>query len=266
MTDSASAPITYRSYLALDQLLTCQNQRSAAGDELLFIVIHQASELWLKLALTEIDTARALIARDELRPAFKGLARVTRIFAQLIQSWDVLSTMTPSDYAALRPHLGTSSGFQSDQYRMLEYRLGARQERMAEFHTGEPDIHARLVAELRRPSLYSEALRLLARRGFPLADHALAVKTGLPEEDESVRQAWLAIYRQPATHWDLYELAEELVDLEHQIQLWRFGHLRAVERIIGFKAGTGGTSGVGYLNAVLSQRFFPELISVRAEI
>lgn len=262
----ADTDITYRGYLSLARLLDCQETRSDAPDELLFIVIHQASELWLKLAIKELGDARDLIAADALRPAFKGLARVAKVFSQLIQSWDVLSTMTPSDYAALRPHLGSSSGFQSDQYRMLEFILGNRQAQMVAYHAAEPEVAAGLSAELSRPSLYVEALRLLSRRGFDIPHSALTNLAATSAAHPAVTEVWARIYGDPRTYWDLYELAEELVDLEHQIQLWRFGHLRAVERIIGSKRGTGGTNGLGYLEAVLSQRFFPELIEVRTRL
>ena len=259
--------ITYRSYLRLPELLNLQSPVSDAHDELLFISIHQASEIWLKLSLHELRAARGAIRCDDLRPAFKMMARVSRIQLQLIQSWEVLSTMTPADYTAMRGRLGTSSGFQSDQYRHVEFLLGAKKAEMVAVHADEPAIAAALDADLRRPSLYDEALRLLARRGF-------AIPTDRVERDwtqpyaasPEVERAWAAVYADPDTHWDLYELAEKLVDLEYHVQLWRFGHLKTVERVIGFKTGTGGTAGTHYLAKVLGQGFFPELLSVRTAL
>ena len=195
------------------------------------------------------------------------LARVARAQGQLIQSWDVLSTMTPHDYSTLRPHLGGSSGFQSAQYRMMEFLLGRRNPDMATMHEAVPAVAAELRAELGRKSLYAEAVALLAQRGFAIPaevldrDHAQTW-----EHSPEVEAAWAEIYRDPQTHWDLYELAEKLVDLEYHFQRWRFGHLKTVERIIGFKRGTGGTPGVPYLAGVLKQAFFPELLSVRTAI
>lgn len=256
--------LTYRSYLRLPELLDLQSPLSDAHDELLFLTIHQASELWMKLCLHELDAARARIAADDLNPAFKMMARVSRIQAQLIQSWEVLSTMTPADYSAMRGKLGTSSGFQSDQYRRLEFILGNRKPEMARLYPDEPHIAAGLREELARPSLYDEAIRLLARRGFdmPAPRDWSAPYVASP----AVEAAWAAVYADPDTHWDLYELAEKLVDLEYHVQLWRFGHLKTVERVIGFKTGTGGTAGVHYLARVIEQQFFPELMSVRTAL
>jgi tryptophan 2,3-dioxygenase len=257
-------PLTYGGYLKLDDLLACQAPLSTEHDELLFIIIHQAAELWLKLCLHELDGARAHIAADELAPAFKMLARTGRIQAQLIQSWEVLSTMTPADYQRLRAHLGTSSGFQSFQYRLLEFVLGARDPAMADLHHDNADHYAALTAELARPSLYDEALRLLARRGLPVPAAVLERDFAAPyQADAGVEACWAEIYHNAESRWDLYELAEKLMDLEHHVQLWRFGHVKIVERIIGFKRGTGGSSGVDYLFQVLTRGFFPELLSVR---
>ena len=258
--------VTYSSYLDLDRILAAQHCASDAHDELLFIIVHQASELWLKLCIHELAAARDCIRRDELRPAFKMLARVARAQGQLIQSWDVLSTMTPHDYSTVRPHLGSSSGFQSAQYRMMEFMLGGRKAKMADLHE-ETEAAGTLRAEMGRASLYAEAVALLARRGFAIPAAVLA----RPVEDSwtpspEVEAAWAEIYRDPQTHWDLYELAEKLVDLEYHFQRWRFGHLKTVERIIGFKTGTGGTPGVPYLAGVLKQAFFPELLSVRTAL
>jgi tryptophan 2,3-dioxygenase len=262
-----SADVTYASYLDLDRILAAQHPASEAHDELLFIIVHQASELWLKLCLHELTAARECIEADDLRPAFKMLARVARAQQQLIQSWDVLSTMTPHDYSAIRPHLGASSGFQSAQYRMMEFMLGGRDGKHVRLHKSNADWAPRLEAEAGRASLYDAAIRLLARRGFAIDAAVLARDLAAPYvHNPSVEAAWAAIYRDPQPHWDLYELAEKLVDLEYHFQRWRFGHLKTVERIIGFKRGTGGTPGVPYLEGVLKQAFFPELLSVRTAI
>ncbi len=262
-----SADVTYASYLDLGRILEAQHPASEAHDELLFIIVHQASELWLKLCLHELTAARQCIEADQLRPAFKMLARVARAQQQLIQSWDVLSTMTPHDYSTIRPHLGASSGFQSAQYRMMEFMLGGRDGKHVRLHKSNEDWAQRLDAERGRASLYDAAIRLLARRGFAIDAAAAARDPATPYvHNASVEAAWAEIYRDPQSHWDLYELAEKLVDLEYHFQRWRFGHLKTVERIIGFKRGTGGTPGVPYLEGVLKQAFFPELLSVRTAI
>lgn len=263
MTDA----ITYRSYLRLPELLDLQSQRSDAHDELLFITIHQSSELWMKLCLHELAEARRLIAADDLSPALKMMARVSRIQAQLIQSWEVLATMTPADYRRMRGSLGTSSGFQSDQYRLLEFMMGNRNPAMIAVFAGDAAVETALSAELARPSLYDEALRLLARHDIAVpADRLERDWAQTPAPSEGVEQAWKVVYADPARYWDLYELAEKLVDLEYHFQLWRFGHLKTVERVIGFKTGTGGTAGVPYLARVVEQRFFPELLNVRTSL
>lgn len=262
-----ASDVTYSSYLDLDRILAAQHPVSGAHDEMLFIVVHQASELWLKLCLHELEAARACIREDRLRPAFKMLARVARAQGQLIQSWDVLSTMTPHDYSTVRPHLGGSSGFQSAQYRLMEFLLGGRNPDHVTTHEATPEVAEELRAELGRPSIYAETMRLLARRGFAIPDDVLARDHRKPwEHSPGVEAVWAEIYRDPQEHWDLYELAEKLVDLEYHFQRWRFGHLKTVERIIGFKKGTGGTPGVPYLAGVLKQAFFPELLSVRTAI
>lgn len=262
-----SDKVTYSSYLDLDRVLGAQHPSSGAHDELLFIIVHQASELWLKLCLHELTAARESIEADNLRPAFKMLARVARAQAQLIQSWDVLSTMTPHDYSRIRPHLGASSGFQSAQYRMMEFMLGGRDAKHVRLHEGNADWDTRLEAERGRASLYDAAIQLLVRRGFIIDEAAANRDPTTPYgHNTSVEAAWAAIYRDPQDHWDIYELAEKLVDLEYHFQRWRFGHLKTVERIIGFKRGTGGTPGVPYLEGVLKQAFFPELLSVRTAI
>jgi len=259
--------VTYASYLDLDRVLSAQQPVSGAHDEMLFIVVHQASELWLKLCLHELAAARDLIATDELRPAFKMLSRVARIQEQLIGNWGVLSTMTPHDYSQIRPHLGRSSGFQSAQYRLMEFMLGGRDAEMVSMHEATPEVAAQLRAELRRPSLYDEALRLLARRGFTIPAEVLERGLERPHQaDPAITEVWAQVYRDPERYWDLYELAEKLVDLEYHFQRWRFGHLKTVERIIGFKTGTGGTAGVPYLESVLKKGFFPELLAVRTQI
>ncbi|MXP11050.1 tryptophan 2,3-dioxygenase [Pseudoblastomonas halimionae] len=256
--------VTYSSYLDLEKILSAQHPASDAHDELLFIVIHQASELWLKLCLHELEGARDQIAQDHLRPAFKMLSRVAMAQRQLISSWDVLATMTPSDYSKIRPHLGNSSGFQSAQYRLMEFIMGGRDPNMITMHEATQDVAADLRAELDKPSLYDASLVLLKERGFAIPDEVLdRDRTGPHERSEAVEQAWARIYAAPEEHWELYELAEKLVDLEYHFQRWRFGHLKTVERIIGFKRGTGGTAGVAYLESVLSKGFFPELLSVR---
>ena len=259
--------VTYASYLDLERILSAQHPASDAHDEFLFIIVHQASELWLKLCLHELEAARELVIADDLSPAFKMLSRVAQAQRQLIASWDVLSTMTPHDYSLIRPHLGGSSGFQSAQYRLMEFILGGRNPDMVTMHEAVPEVAAKLEAELDRPSLYGEVLRLLRRRGFAIPDRLVegdmrGPHVAIPE----VTEAWAEVYRDPAKHWDLYELAEKLVDLEYHFQRWRFGHLKTVERIIGFKKGTGGTAGVPYLESVLKLGFFPELLAVRTEI
>jgi len=256
--------MTYGSYLKLDPLLHLQQPQSRSHDETLFIVIHQASELWLKLCLHELEAARSAITRDEVRPALKMLARVIGAQSVLTQSWQVLQTMTPSDYMSFRDDLGTSSGFQSHQYRLLEFMLGNKSAAHVELHAGHPEAHAVLSEALPRSSLYDEALRLLARRGFAVPTASLDRDFTQPyAASADVESAWERVYRDTDTHWDLYEFAEKLVDLEERMQQWRFGHLRTVERIIGRKPGTGGTPGVPYLARVLEQRFFPELFSLR---
>lgn len=263
----SEAGLRYGDYLQLDAVLNAQHPRSQDPNEWLFIIQHQTSELWMKLALIELRGARNAIATDQLAPAFKMLARVARILEQLVHAWDVLATMTPSEYSAIRPSLGTSSGFQSWQYREIEYILGNKNAAMLKPHADRADIHQKLVEALAAPSLYDEALALLARNGFAIAPAVLQRDRRLPyEADASVEAAWLAVYRAPRTHWGLYELAEELVDLEDAFRLWRFRHVTTVERIIGFKRGTGGTSGVGYLRRMLDVVLFPELWKARTDL
>jgi tryptophan 2,3-dioxygenase len=262
-----SAAMSYGDYLQLDAILAAQKPLSDKHDELLFIVIHQTTELWMKLALHELRLARAEIRAEHLPPAFKALARVSRIQAQLIQSWDVLSTLTPADYTSFRPALGQASGFQSWQYRLIEFLLGNKQGGMLAPHRHRADLHAELETELAAPTLYDEAIRLLARRGFEIAPDCLERDWSRPHRsDPSVLQAWAGIYRDAGHHWDLYELAEDLVDLEDWFRQWRFRHVTTVERIIGHKTGTGGSSGVSYLKRALDVVCFPELWQVRTEL
>jgi len=259
--------MTYGSYLALDRILSSQKPVSAHHDEMLFIVIHQVTELWMKLSLHELTGVLHQIQSDDLDPAFKMLSRVARIQGQLILSWDVLSTMTPLDYASFRDELQQSSGFQSYQYRTLEFTLGNKNRELIEVHRGDPAIYQQLKETLEKPSVYDETLRLLGRRGFEIPSSHVERDWAEPyEPNPEVEAAWLKVYRDVKTYWDLYELAEKFVDLEHKFQQWRFAHMKTVERIIGGKRGTGGTTGVSYLQKALNLKFFPELWSVRTSI
>ncbi len=256
--------LSYGAYLQLDRLLSAQQPVTQEHDEVAFIIIHHVQELWLKLIAHELEAAIVSIRRDDLPPAFKSFARVTRIQEQLIRAWDVLSTMTPADYLAFRNALGPASGFQSFQYRLVEFRLGAKDARMILPHRHHAEHHDILSKALAEPSLYDEALRLLARRGFAVPQDVLNRDVTHPHvSDPAVRDIWLSIYRDPDKHFDLYELAEELVDMEDWFQQWRFRHMKTVERIIGFKRGTGGSSGVGFLKTALERSFFPELWELR---
>jgi tryptophan 2,3-dioxygenase len=265
-TDFA-ARMSYGDYLGLDALLAAQNPRSGQHDEMLFIVIHQVQELWMKLMAHEMALAMERIRADDLRPAFKATARISRIQKQMVEAWEVLTTMTPHDYLAFRASLGSSSGFQSWQYRLLEIRMGARESFMLKPHRHRADIHALLSDAFAAPSLYDEALRLLARRGLPVPAAVLVRDPSQPHTaDAGVEAAWAEVYRDAERHFDLYELAEELVDLEDAFRTWRFRHLSTVERIIGGRPGTGGSAGVAYLRTVVEKRFFPELWSVRGRL
>ena len=256
--------ISYGEYLGLESLLGQQNPGSDAHDEMLFIIIHQASELWMKLCLHEAHGAAKLIAKDELRPAFKMLTRVARIQQQMVNAWEVLVTMTPADYASFRDSLGQSSGFQSLQYRELEFLLGNKNAAFIEAHKSHPKNYQHLSKVLNAPSLYDVCLQLLQQRGFDIpATHTNRDWQQAYTPNKQVEAAWQKVYQDTETYWDLYELAEKLVDLEYHFQQWRFNHMKTVERIIGHKHGTGGTSGVGYLKKALSLQFFPELWSVR---
>ena len=258
--------MSYGDYLRLDALLGAQAPRSADHNEMLFIVQHQATELWMKLAIHELAAARECVRRDDLPPAFKMLARVARIMAQLNQSWDVLATLTPAEYSAFRGELGASSGFQSYQYRAIEFLLGHKDAVMIEPHRHRPEIARTLDALLGEPSLYDEALRVLAKRGLLEASAAERDWARPRETDDAVCRAWVRVYRDPEAHWDLYELAEKLVDLEDAFRQWRFRHATTVERVIGLKRGTGGTSGVAYLRKLLEVELFPELWRARTEL
>jgi tryptophan 2,3-dioxygenase len=259
--------MSYGDYLGLNQILAAQHPLSPDHNEMLFIIQHQTSELWIKLMLHELAAVRTHIRADELSPAFKMLARVARIMDQLVHAWDVLATMTPSEYTAIRPYLGASSGFQSHQYRALEFILGNKNPALLSVHEKNPTTHAVLASELNTPSVYDEAIRLLARKGFPITQARLERDITQPtEHDESVKAAWLAVYQDPDKHWALYELAEKLVDLETAFRFWRFRHVTTVERIIGFKTGTGGTAGVSYLRKMLDVVLFPELFATRTAL
>lgn len=262
-----SQSMSYGDYLQLDAILTAQKPLSPAHDEMLFIVQHQTSELWMKLMLHELRAAIAHIANDELQMAFKMLARVSKIMEQLVHAWDVLATMTPPEYTAMRPYLGQSSGFQSYQYRSIEFALGNKNRAMLKPHEHRADLLAQVQAAYEAPSLYDEALRLLARRGIPVpASHTDRDWTLPYATSDAVEQAWLVVYRNPKEHWDLYQLGEELTDLEDAFRLWRFRHVTTVERVIGFKRGTGGTGGVSYLRKMLDVVLFPEIWKLRTDL
>ena len=262
-----SADMSYGDYLHLDQVLDAQHPLSPDHNEMLFIVQHQTSELWMKLMLHELSAAVGCIARDELGSAFKMLARVSKIMEQLVHAWDVLATMTPPEYSAIRPYLSNSSGFQSWQYRCIEFMLGNKNPAMLKPHAHRPDLLAKVEAAWRAPSLYDESLRLLARRGMAVPSEYLERDWTQPyAASDAVEQAWLMVYRDPKQHWDLYQLGEELTDLEDAFRLWRFRHVTTVERVIGFKRGTGGTSGVGYLRKMLDTVLFPEIWKLRTDL
>jgi tryptophan 2,3-dioxygenase len=262
-----SHSMSYGDYLQIDTILGAQKPLSPAHDEMLFIVQHQTSELWMKLMLHELNAAIAYIAQDEMAPAFKMLARVSKIMEQLVHAWDVLATMTPPEYSAMRPYLGQSSGFQSFQYRCIEFSLGNKNAAMLLPHAHSPQRLALVQAAYTAPSLYDEALRLLARRGLAVPDsHTQRDWTQPYAASPQVEQAWLQVYRDPEHHWDLYQLGEELTDLEDAFRLWRFRHVTTVERVIGFKRGTGGTGGVSYLRKMLDVVLFPEIWSLRTSL
>ncbi|MDQ1902110.1 tryptophan 2,3-dioxygenase [Paracoccus sp. WLY502] len=259
--------MSYGDYLQIDHILSAQKPLSTAHDEMLFIIQHQTSELWMKLALYEVDAARRMIAEDRTAEALKMLARVARIFEQLNSAWDVLRTMTPSEYTRFRDDLGQSSGFQSWQYRLIEYAVGNRNLAMLKPHGHRPDLLEKLEAELARPSLYDEVLRRLARLGLPVPSEVLErdLRQGWTM-NEGVLAVWATVYRDPPRYWEAYEVAEKLVDFEDYFRRWRFNHVTTVERVIGFKRGTGGTAGISYLKRMLEVELFPELWRVRTEL
>jgi tryptophan 2,3-dioxygenase len=259
--------LSYGEYLQLDKVLDAQKPLTYEHDEMMFIIVHQSSELWMRLMLHELRGVLECVRRDDLDPSFKMLARVTHVQTQLIATWDVLSTMTPSEYSAFRNALGRSSGFQSVQYRMLEFMLGNKHPQMVDVHKRDPMAHAALQSTLEAPSLYDEVLRLLSRRGYGIPENYLTRDFKEPYvASKQVAGAWLGVYHNAEKDWDLYELAERLVDLDQKFQLWRCHHLKTVERIIGYKPGTGGTGGVSYLAKALELKFFPELWTIRTSM
>ena len=259
--------MSYGSYLSLDKLLDSQKLVTGAHDEMMFVIIHQASELWMKLCIHEIGAAMREVENDNLGAVFKMLSRVSRIQGQLRQSWAVLSTMTPADYLAFRDDLGQSSGFQSFQYREIEFALGNKNAALIEVHRGNPERYERLREVLHAPSFYDLCLQQLGKKGFDIPADYLDRDWSLPYvPSKAVEAAWARVYSDPAKHWDFYELAEKLIDLEQEFAMWRFSHMKTVERIIGYRQGTGGTSGVAFLEKALKLRFFPELWTVRSEL
>jgi len=265
--------LTYAGYLRLDKLLAAQEPLSGSSgaparhDEMLFIIQHQTSELWMKLMIHELKAAIAFVREDRLDACFKILARVKLIQKQLFEQWAVLETLTPSEYETFRPALGTSSGFQSAQYRAIEFLLGNKQAAVVDVFRYDTAIHAELQELLNTPSLYDEFLRHLARRGLPVPARCVERDWTHPyARDPDLVPVFKAVYDDPERWWDAYEMAEKLVDVEESFQLWRFRHMKTVERTIGHKAGTGGSSGVGYLRRAVDHSFFPELIDVRTFI
>lgn len=259
--------MSYGDYLQLDQLLSSQHRLSDHHDEMLFIIIHQTSELWMKLILHELNAAITCIRQNDLEPSFKMLARVSKIQQQLIQSWSVLSTLTPSEYIQFRDKLGHSSGFQSYQNRLIEFALGNKNARTLAVYQHQPELYPIMVKALNEPSIYDAAIFALVAHGLEVDEKALSRDWSQNYElNASVEEAWATVYRNPKKYWNLYELAEKLVDIGNQQQLWRFNHMMTVERIIGHKTGTGGSSGVTYLKRILDQQFFPELLSLRTKL
>lgn len=259
--------MTYARYLALDTLLSCQQPQSSLDDEMLFIVIHQTKELWLKQIIREMHLAKAQVQADALVPAYKALARVSRIQAVMTLSWDILSTMTPSDYSRFRHVLGPSSGFQSDQFRTVEYLLGLKDGSFLKYQDDRPQAQAAMRAALETPSIWDDAIAAAARAGLPIPAEVLNRDVSQPYvANPAVEAAFLTVYRQPDRYWELYQLAEKLVDLDDAMASWRHKHVVTVERVIGGKRGTGGTAGVSYLQATLAKRAFPELWSLRTEL
>jgi len=265
--------LTYSGYLRLDRLLAAQEPLSGHDgappqhDEMLFIIQHQTSELWMKLMIHELKAAISLVRSDRLESCFKILARVKLIQKQLFEQWGVLETLTPFEYGQFRPSLGTASGFQSPQYRALEFLLGNKHAATVDVFRYDPQMHAELTQLLHAPSLYDEFLRHLSRRGLPVPQACVDRDWSQPyEPNAELVQVFRTIYENPEAWWDAYEMAEKLVDVEEWFELWRFRHMKTVERIIGYKTGTGGSSGVAFLRKALEHRFFPELIDVRTVI
>jgi tryptophan 2,3-dioxygenase len=261
--------MTYAGYLQLETLLSAQKPLSNPPhhDEMLFIIQHQTSELWFKLILHELRAAIAAVRRDELEPCFKILARIKHIQAQLVSQWAVLATLTPTEYGEFRHVLGPASGFQSLQHRLIEFMLGNKERRMLSVHEHNPAGHALLVQALQSPTLYDEFLRYLARRGKPVPQHVLQRDVTEPHKSEpGVRAVIREIYEDPAQNWDAYEMCEKLIDVDEQLALWRFRHVKVVQRVIGWKRGTGGTSGVEYLKTLVDILLFPDLWDVRTEL
>jgi len=259
--------MTYGKYLHLPEILNAQHRLSEQHDEMLFIVIHQASELWLKLAGHEVEAAIQNVKEDDFRHAFKVIARVKLILVQLTQSWSILSTMTPVDYLKFRDTLGPASGFQSHCYRKLEFLLGNKNKKLIEVHRHDPAVYDELERALNEPGLYDVVLRELSKVGFDIDEQVLKRDFSLPyEANDSVQAAWLSVYNDPDRHFELYELAEKLVDIEDAFQNWRFKHMYTVQRIIGNRRGTGGSSGVPFLKRAIDTSFFPELFAIRSEL
>ena len=264
MTDTT---MTYARYLALDELLACQNPRSDCDDEMLFVIIHQTKELWLKQMIRELKLAKAQVQADALVPAYKALARVSRIQAVMTLSWDVLATMTPSDYSRFRDVLGPSSGFQSDQFRTVEYMLGLKDGRFLSYQEDRPGARAAMETALAAPSLWDDALAAAARAGLAIPAEVLERDVTQPyQANEAVEAAFLEVYRDTERYWELYQLAEKLVDLDDAMATWRHKHVLTVERVIGGKRGTGGTAGAAYLHSTLGKRAFPELWTLRTSL
>ncbi|MBK6674007.1 MAG: tryptophan 2,3-dioxygenase [Proteobacteria bacterium] len=258
---------SYGEYLHLERVLSAQQPLSGEHDEMMFIIVHQVSELWIRLFLHELEFVQRCVIKDDLDPSFKALQRISKVQSQLFGAWEIMATMTPSDYTLFRNQLGRSSGFQSVQYRLMEFGLGNKNADMIRVHQRNPEDYARLKRALLAPSLYDEVLRLLSRRGYGVPQELLDRDFSQPwVASKAVTGAWLGVYHNADKDWDLYELAEGLVDLDHRFQLWRFQHMKTVERIIGHKPGTGGTSGVSYLAKALELRFFPELWQARTSL
>lgn len=259
--------MSYSQYLNLDQVLSAQKPQSGEHDEMLFVIIHHVMELWMKQAMHELSAARSLIDQNNLAPSLKMFSRIDHILKQMTGVWDVLTTMTPVDYLKFRDGLGKSSGFQSYQFRILEFTLGNKIKELVKVHENNPVAFAAVNDALNSPTLYDTVLGLLKKRGFDIDDEVINRDvTEKYQANDSVKQAWITIYSDTEQYWDLYDLSEKLMDFEHNFQIWRYNHLKAVERIIGAKMGTGGSSGLPYLAKGLDAKLFPELLAVRTEL